>query len=327
LAVGPYRRYSAEEKALLLAAVESAQERSGQSIEAILERLGLERARYFRWRKRQATGRLADEAPGGRQASPPTPAEVEAVECFTLTQPTLGYKRLAWLMVDQDIAYLSPYWVGQVLKRAGLLRTRTPPAGAALSRPPAPERPDEQWHIDIMYVRVAGRWFYLVDIIDAYSRYLVDWSLNPTLLAETVTNTVQQALESLPERRPGEPKTVHDHGGQFLSAEWRSLIGGAHLTDIVTRVAHPESNGVVERLHRTHREEAFDVEPGDYHEALAIMTRHATFYNHRRPHSALGYLCPVDYYRGDPEARQAERRQKLADAAERRRLFWAGEGS
>lgn len=310
----------------MLAVVATAQSRTGQGIDEILDQLGLDRAKYFRWLKRQAAGRLADDRPAGRTASPPTPAEITDVRAFAVQQPTLGYKRLAWLMVDQDVACLSPYWVRQILSNAGLLRTRVSSTSAALTRPAPAERPDEQWHIDFMYVMIAGRWFYLVDIIDAYSRYLVHWSLNPTMLAQTGTQTVQEALDRLPERRPGEPKIVHDHGSQFLSAEWRSLVGGADVTDILTRVAHPESNGVVERLHRTHREEAFDVEPEDYYHAVTLMTEHAAFYNNQRPHSALRYLCPVDYYRGNPEARLAERRRKLAEALQRRRQYWTEEG-
>ena len=51
-----------------------------------------------------------------------------------------------------------------------------------------------------------------------------------------------------------EPRTVHDHGSQFISREWRDFVMGAGITDIKTGIAHPESNGRLERLHRTHRE-------------------------------------------------------------------------
>ena len=39
------------------------------------------------------------------------------------------------------------------------------------------------------------------------------------------------------------------------------------------------------------------------------------FYNHERPHSALKYRRPVDYYRGDPPARLAEQELKPIEAA------------
>jgi transposase InsO family protein len=98
------------------------------------------------------------------------------------------------------------------------------------------------------------------------------------------------------------------------------------LTDIKTRVAHPQSNGRLERLHRTHREEGLSEEElTTYHQALDVMARWSDYYNHRRPHSALKYLCPVDYYRGDPEARLAERECKMAQAVMARATYWQGE--
>jgi transposase InsO family protein len=312
---------------MLLEAVRLAQARTDDRLLTILGALGLSPATYFRWLEREATDRLIDRSPPGRGLMLPTPTETEAVCTFALKYTLMGYKRMAWLMVDKDVAALTPYRVEAILREAGLLRARSVAPAASLSRPPAAERPDEQWHIDIMYLLVGSSWFYLVDIIDAFSRYLVNWSLNTTMLADTVTITVQEALDRLPERRPGEPKIVHDHGSQFMSSEWRSLVAGNEVTDIVTRVAHPQSNGVVERLHRTHREEIFDTPPDDYYNVLDIMEAKAAFYNHERPHSALHYLCPMDFYRGNSEARLLERREKLEKAAEVRRLFWEQNGS
>ena len=97
--------------------------------------------------------------------------------------------------------------------------------------------------------------------------------------------------------------------------------GGAG--DIKTRVAHPESNGRVERLHRTHREEGLIGEDLTVcAQGVAALTRWHDYYNNRRPHSALRYLRPVDYYRGNPEARLAERRQKLHNALTARQEYW-----
>ena len=146
------------------------------------------------------------------------------------------------------------------------------------------------------------------------------------MLAETVTLTVQEALDQLPHRREGEPQLVHDHGSQFLGQEWRAFVTGAGLTDIKTRVAHPQSNGRLERLHRTHREEGLSEEElTSYHQALDVMASWSDYYNYRRPHSALKYLCPAYYYRGDPETRLAERECKMAEAVAARAAYWQGE--
>jgi putative transposase len=286
--------------------------------------LGVPSATYYRWQGRAAEDRLTDViVVPRRRAVPPTPEERGTVRGFALTHPQTGYKRLAWQMVDEDAAYLRPYQVYRILTEHDLLCRRDSPPAKALRRPPEPDHPDQVWHIDLMYLYIRPRWYYLVDILDSYTRFLVHWSLNLTMLADTVTVTVQEALERLPERRSGEPRLVRDHGSQFLSAEWRMFIEGAGITDIKTRVAHPESNGRLERLHRTHREEGLTEDDlADYYRALDDMTRWSHYYNYQRPHSALNYLRPVDYYRGDPAVRLAEREQKLLQALEARKAYW-----
>ena len=146
--------------------------------------------------------------------------------------------------------------------------------------------------------------------------------------SDTVTMTVQEALEKLDTRRAGEPHIVHDHGSQFISREWRSFVKGAEITDIRTRIAHPESNGRLERLHRTHREEGLTGEAlTGYYSALDAMERWDEYYNYRRPHSAIKYLVPADYYRGNPDDRIAERKEKLVQAVEARKAYWQRENA
>lgn len=295
--------------------------RTEQSARQILSAPGVAPTSFYRWRRQ-----IERPTPAERAVRPtlprPTPEEEVAVRTQALLHPRLGYKRLAWQMLDQDVVALRPYQVYTLLGQLNLIVRRPKEPDQALRRPEPPSRPDEVWHIDLMYVYLSDRWYYLIDIVDGYSRFLVHWSLNTTMLAETVTLTVQKALERLDPDPVEPPKLIHDHGSQFVSAEWRSLIQASGITDIKTRVAHPQSNGVVERLHRTHREEAsLDADAG-YHAALEQFARWAQYYNHERPHSALRCLCPIDYYRGDPEARLAERRRKLTDAQAARAAYW-----
>jgi len=322
--VAPYRHYSSEEKGLILASVERVHEMIGISVNAILSHLGISPATYYRWHQRASTGSLADMiAAPQRRTWPPIPQEIDSVCSYALEYPQIGYKRLTWQMVDDDVAYLKPYQVYEVLKRRDLLRRGKNGASEPLKRPPEPDHPDEVWHVDLMYLYIHPRWYYLVDIIDGYSRFMVNWSLNLTMESETVTMTVQNALDKLENRRKGEPRIVHDHGSQFISHEWRNFVKGAGVTDIKTRIAHPESNGRLERLHRTHREEGLTEEVlTGYYAALDAMERWDDYYNYRRPHSALHYLVPADYYRGNPDDRLAERKEKLVQAAERRKVYW-----
>jgi transposase-like protein len=101
---------------LLLETVRTTQARSGQALTMVLSQLGLPSATYYRWRDRAATGRLTDKVVlPHHQVLAPTPAEVEAVCTCALAHPAMGYKRLTWLMVDQEVAYLRPYQVYRLL--------------------------------------------------------------------------------------------------------------------------------------------------------------------------------------------------------------------
>ncbi len=297
---------------------------TGQRDEQVLAQLGLPPATYYRWEGRAVQGSLVDQIVLPTHTGLlPTPLEESAVCHYAQAHPRTGYKRLTWQMVDENVAFLRQNQVYAVLERNDLLARRGTLPAAALHRPPEAQRPDERWHVDIMYLRVEVRWCYLVDILDAYSRYLVHWTLNLTMLADTITQTVQEALDHTQALRQAQPEVVHDNGKQFISSEWRQLVAGTAIKDIATRVAHPQSNGRLERLHRSHREEGLaDADLSSYYAAQDALKRWDHFYNHERPHTALHYLHPVDYYRGDPAVRLQERVAKLERGKQLRDAYW-----
>ncbi len=119
---------------------------------------------------------------------------------------------------------------------------------------------------------------------------------------------------------PGKrPRIVRDNGSQFVAKEWREVVRHFELEEVPIRVRHPESNGRIERYHRSVREEAFgDAEVEDFYHARELLGGWVRYYNKERLHSALKYLRPTDY-RGNPEALLAERKRKLREAAARRK--------
>jgi hypothetical protein len=106
-------------------------------VQQILEQLGLPPTTYYRWLEREDADALADRVVvPHRRALPPTPEEVAAVRQCALDHPKMGYKRLAWFMVDLDIAYLRPYQVHRILDDQNLLFRQARPESETLRRPP-----------------------------------------------------------------------------------------------------------------------------------------------------------------------------------------------
>ena len=179
-----------------------------------------------------------------------------------------------------------------------------------------------------MYVNVGGVNYYYLAFLDEYSRYIVHWELLSAMDGHSVSLGGQKALETLPHNAQGElevkPEIRSDNGSGYISKEFHQLLEHHGLTHVKIKPHCPEENGLVERSNRTLRE-ALE-ESGLESDALAnryqaeeTIGRIIRWYNHERLHSSLGYLRPIDYYRGVPAALHETRRQKLAAARHRRR--------
>jgi len=290
----------------------------------LLADLGLPPATYYRWRDRAARDELTDDVVvPQRVAVPPTPDEVTMVREFAISQPPMGYKRLTYSLMLENKAFLRPWLVRDVLSQAGLLGRRQPPP-TALHRPPDADHPDQRWHTDLSMWHFAGRWFWLVDVLDSYSRYLIHGEVLLIARTQEVAAALQCARDTLPDTvlLPGEPEIVHDGGPQFISHDWHVFVRSLGMTNVRTHPYHPQSNGRDERLHRTLREELPLDDDATLYQAQEVIDHYRFYYNYHRPHSALHYLCPYDYYRGDPATRLAEREVNLKVAALARLRYW-----
>lgn len=274
----------------------------------MLKILGLSRALYYRWQQRRRLGQLEDLQPTPFDLHQVLPEEEEAVNEFALEHPRDGYRRLTWMMVDEDIAYLKPTTVYRILDKNNLL-SRWKPSGSAGRKPPKPEAPHEQWHTDLMYLWIESRWYFFIGVLDGYSRYIVHWDLLASMRADEVTDVIHEAVE----KHPGmHPKIVHDNGTQFTGREFRNLVKRFSLKQIRIRVHHPQSNGKIERFHRTLREEGLsDKTLVNQLQARDIIGEWVEHYNRERLHAGISYLTPEDWLAGRNEARIDERKKKL----------------
>ena len=230
--------------------------------------------------------------------------------------PLNGYRRLTYQMLDADIVAVSASSVYRVLKGAGVLdRCNTKPSkkGTGFVQPLTPHK---HWHIDISYLNLGGTFYYMCSILDGYSRYIVHWDIREQMLEQDVETILQRAREKF----PGEtPRIISDNGPQFISKDFKQFIRISGMTHVRTSPYYPQSNGKLERYHRTIKSEC--IRPGTplcLEDAKRLVTKYVAEYNDVRLHSALGYVSPADKLYGREEAIFAERDRKLQEARQRR---------
>ena len=282
-----------------------------------LAALGVSRSAYYRWR----AGSASPRAGGARLRQPHAllPEERAAVVQYALERPNPRHRELAWRMVDDGVAYVSPSSVYRILREEGLIPT-WPPGRRKRYRDTAEkaQKPDERWQTDIRYVRIQARRYYLVVFLDEYSRTIVHHELMCYLDGETLSLEAQRAIETLREG-DRQPTIQSDNGSNYISNEFKQVLAQHKLSHVRIRPHCPEENGLVERVHRTFAEAMDDHDLRDLEQAREVIADLVRWYNEERLHSALHYLRPIDYYRGDPASLLEERRRKLAVARHQRR--------
>lgn len=306
------------------AEVQKAQERSGWSARRTLAALGIARRSYYRWLKEEAWARAAPSKPVKLvQPYEALAAEKAKVKAYALQHTELRHRELAWRMVDEDVAYLSPSTVYRILKSASLVQPWRRRSKRRREEQEKAQRPDQRWSTDLMYLQIGGRTYYFASFVDEYSRYIVHHELLRTMEGFDVSLSAQAAIDTLPKGADGKPvsrpEIRTDNGSGYISAEFRVVLKENGLTQQRIKPHCPEENGLQERSNRTIREALEGEELTDPLEGERILARIVRYYNETRLHSALGFLRPVDYYRGDPKAMHEARRQKLAQARHRRK--------
>ena len=227
--------------------------------------------------------------------------------------PWMSFREIAYAIIDEDLAYLSPSTVYGILKRHGLVTEWKMPTWAS-TRPERAKKPDERWQTDIMYIKIAGRFFYLIIFIDEYSRYIVHHSLLITMDGDSVSLEAQSAIDILRKGSLAEPVIQSDNGSSFIAMEFKIVLRENHLTQKLIKPHTPEQNGIVERANKTVRESLVPVVLTDYEPAKSEISTIIDNYNNKRRHSSLHYLTPIQYYRGDPDLLLAIREAKIERA-------------
>jgi putative transposase len=222
------------------------------------------------------------------------------------------------MMLDQNVVAVSPSTVYRVLSKAGRLDRWKPSPSKKGTGFVQPLRPHEHWHIDIAYLNILGTFYYLCAVLDGASRFIVHWEIKESMKEADVEIVLQRARERFPEERP---RLISDNGPQFIARDFKDFVRIAGLDHVRISPGYPQSNGKIERWHKTLKADAIRVTPpSSLQDAHRVVRRFVGHYNDVRLHSAIGYIAPRDFLAGRSKEIWSERDSRLEAARERRRL-------
>lgn len=242
--------------------------------------------------------------------------ERRAILDFHDRHPLDGYRRLAFMMLDDDVVAVSPSSVYRTLKTAGRLDHRKfspSKKGTGFVQPLAAH---DHWHVDISYLNVAGTFYYLTSVLDGFSRYILHWEIRESMTEADVETILQRAAEKYPDAKP---RIISDNGPQFIARDFKEFIRLMGMTHVRTSPYYPQSNGKLERWHGTVKSECIrPAAPASLEEARRLVAEYVEHYNHVRLNSAIGYITPADKLNGLAQVIFDERDRKLDEARQRR---------
>jgi putative transposase len=167
-----------------------------------------------------------------------------------------------------------------------------------LLRDLAVARPNQVWAADITYIRLWRGFVYLVAVMDWHSRYVLSWSLSPTLDAWFCVEALRRALAV------GRPEIFNtDQGSQFTSEAFTGILQEAGVAISMDGRGRAFDNIFVERLWRSVKyEEVYLKDYGVVDEARRGLSDYFALYNTERLHQSLGYKTPAEVYFGSDSA-------------------------
>ena len=317
---------SCEDKLQALRAVEG----SGLPAKTALRQLGIPRSTYYHWRRRfRRLGRegLEDRPPQReRNWNELLNEERERVREVALLYPELSPREVACHLSDHGGFSVSKSTVYRILKAAGWIKPRelkTFPASSEYRVKTT--APNEQWQTDATYLLVKNwGWYYMISVLDDYSRKILAWRLQRTMDAGAFSEVVEQAIEfTALSRMEGErrPRLVSDRGPALISADFGDYLEQRGIGHILASPYHPQTNGKIERYHRSCKERINLTVWETPDELEREIEDFVSYYNAERYHEALGNVTPDDVYYGRRQSILERRSELKRKTLARRKRF------
>jgi putative transposase len=295
---------------------------SGRKRQALMA-LGIPKSSYYRWRQGQP-----DSENRKRPWNRITPEEEDKVLAAARESPELSSRQLSAWITDNEGFAVSESMVYRILRREGLVKRQETQLTAAKEYHTKTTRPHQMWATDASYFRVVGwGYYYLVTVMDDYSRFILAWKLQKDMSANSLIDVVQKAVDATGMTDvPVEDRTklLSDNGAGYVSRAFRDYLHLVGIGHILAAPFHPQTNGKVERYQQSLKREVNQLPyelPSQLERAIADFV---DYYNHRRYHKALGNVTPADVLYGRREQILERRKEVQRQTINRRRDYNRG---
>jgi putative transposase len=309
---------SAGDKDRILAQVENHHRGKRQA----LLTMGIPRSTYYRWRLGQSN--TLRERPWNRII----PNEDRRILVVAREYPDLSSRQLSAWITDHEGFAVSESTVYRILRREGLVKRQETQPTAANEYHTKTMRPHQMWATDASYFKVvAWGYYYLVTVMDDYSRFILGWKLQKDMSANSLIEVVQVAVDAT--GMTGVPvenrtKLLSDNGSGYVSKAFRDYLRLVGIGHILAAPFHPQTNGKVERYQQSLKREVNQLPyeiPSQLERAIADFV---DYYNYRRYHKALGNVTPADVLYGRREEILLRRKEVQRLTINHRRDFNLG---
>ena len=296
-------RYTPEEKLEIIHLVEH----SNLPVKQTLEELQVPRSTFYGWYQcyqEEGPEGLSQKKPSRKQFWNRIPDKV----CEQIVELALEYseespRQLAYRFIEEKGYFVSESTVYRLLKRYDLIQSPAFEVITAKDKFENPtERVNEMWQTDFTQFLIVGwGWYYLSTVLDDYSRFILSFTLSPSMNATDAEDTLKLALKKTGVKKVKvyhRPRLLSDNGSAYRSKQLAEFLKPLHIDHIYGRPYHPMTQGKIERWHRSMKN-VIKLQnyysPGELEWAIAEWV---AYYNHSRYHESLENVTPANVFFG-----------------------------